>query len=371
MGFIRRPIAECVRKVSQSTAASNSNDQFLYIDLSSIDKDEKRIIGTAVQRLRWEDAPSRARQIVQAGDILISTVRPNLNGVAQLDANYDGAIASTGFCVLRTKPDVLDSRYLFHWLCSPKFVAEMVKLATGASYPAVSDRIIHESLIPLPSDVIEQRRIATILDKAEAIRKKRREALKLADEFIRSVYMEVVKNALDADANTYSLLDIFSITTGKLDSNAAESGGQYPFFTCAQETFQINTYAFDREALLLAGNNAIGEYSVKHYKGKFNAYQRTYVLTLKNENHSYGFFRYALESKLRDLKRLSKGSNTKYLTLGILAEQMLVVPDEEAQLRFAVAYQKLELMKESLNSHQAMALDLFSSLADRAFCGQL
>lgn len=65
--------------------------------------------------------------------------------------------------------------------------------------------------------------------------------------------------------------DIFSTTTGKLDSNAMVEGGEYPFFTCAKEIYWIDKYAFDCEALLLAGNNAVGVYDVKHYKGKFNA----------------------------------------------------------------------------------------------------
>ena len=241
---------------------------------------------------------------------------------------------------------------------------------TGATIPHVSrDKLLGLKLALPQYD--EQRRIAAILDKADAIRKKRRDALMLADEFLRSVYLSAVKSAQDVSASTLSLLDIFGITTGKLDSNAAEKGGIYPFFTCAQETSKINSYAFDREALLLAGNNANGDYSIKHYKGKFNAYQRTYVLSLKDERHSYGFFKYAVESKLSELKRMSKGSNTKYLTLGILAEQRLIVPDEEIQLRFAFAYQKVEALKQSLHGHLTVTNDLFLSLSNRAFQGQL
>lgn len=72
--------------------------------------------------------------------------------------------------------------------------------------------------------------------------------------------------------------DIVDFRTGKLDSNAATEGGLYPFFTCSPNTLEINQYTFDTEAVLLAGNNANGVFPVKYYNGKFDAYQRTYVI---------------------------------------------------------------------------------------------
>ena len=115
MSLMLSPISDFVHKVrSVSKTAMRPEDEFFYIDLSAVDKEEKHVIREAAKWLTWAEAPSRARQIVQANDILVSTVRPNLNGVAQLGVDHDGAIASTGFCVLRANPDVLDSRYLFH-----------------------------------------------------------------------------------------------------------------------------------------------------------------------------------------------------------------------------------------------------------------
>lgn len=98
----------------------------------------------------------------------MSTVRPNLNAVAVLPAALDGATASTGFTVLRPGKH-LDRRYLFHWVRCPTFIDDMVRKATGASYPAVSDRIVKESPVPLPP-IPEQRRIAAILDHVDALR---------------------------------------------------------------------------------------------------------------------------------------------------------------------------------------------------------
>ncbi|HEY2975872.1 MAG TPA: restriction endonuclease subunit S [Pyrinomonadaceae bacterium] len=72
--------------------------------------------------------------------------------------------------------------------------------------------------------------------------------------------------------------ELVSFKTGKLDSNAATSSGNYPFFTCSQETLRTDTYSFDTECVLLAGNNAAGVYPLKYFRGKFDAYQRIYVI---------------------------------------------------------------------------------------------
>ena len=138
--------------------------------------------------------------------------------------------------------------------------------------------------------------------------------------------------------------DVFYTTTGKLDANAMVANGAYPFFTCAKEVYHIDKYAFDQEALLLAGNNAAGKYDVKYYKGKFNAYQRTYVLSLKHD-WSYQLFRYQLEDKLTYLQEQSKGSNTRYITLKILGDLEFVVPPIELQNEFAAFVEHTDKLK--------------------------
>ncbi|WP_298268545.1 restriction endonuclease subunit S [Geobacter sp.] len=167
---------------------SAMDDVFSYIDLSAVDQDAKTIVGA--REIVCGDAPSRARQLVEKGDVLVSTVRPNLNGVARVPEELDGATASTGFCVLRPRNHSIDGAYLFQWVKSPMFISDMVRKATGASYPAVSDRIVAESRIPLPV-LPEQRRIAEILDKAEDLRTKRRVALGQLDTLNQSIFLEL------------------------------------------------------------------------------------------------------------------------------------------------------------------------------------
>ena len=73
------------------------------------------------------------------------------------------------------------------------------------------------------------------------------------------------------------LVELVNITTGKLNANSMKENGLYPFFTCSEKPFKIDTFAFDDEAILISGNGSqVGH--INYYKGKFNAYQRTYVL---------------------------------------------------------------------------------------------
>ena len=156
-----------------------------------------------------------------------------------------------------------------------------------------------------------QQKVVDKLSKIEQIIQMRKQELQRLDELIKARYVEMF---YDKGYPVLKWNDVFNTTTGKQDSNAAVDGGAYPFFTCSKEVLRIDDYAFEEEALLLAGNNAAGKYDVKYYSGKFNAYQRTYVLTLK-ENWSYRLFQYQLEDKLAYLQQQSLGGLTKYLTL--------------------------------------------------------
>ena len=108
-----------------------------------------------------------------------------------------------------------------------------------------------------------------------------------------------------------------NITTGKLDANKAVINGEYPFFTCAPFPERIDNFAFDDDVVLVAGNNANGNFHVSRFKGKFNAYQRTYVLTAK-KGEDIDYVYYSLKLELKRLRERSQGSQTKFLTMPIL-----------------------------------------------------
>ncbi|WP_141669442.1 restriction endonuclease subunit S, partial [Rothia sp. ND6WE1A] len=181
-------VCEQVEKVNPSNEFTNS---FIYIDLSAVDNQKKIITGS--KEISVNEAPSRARQLLKSGDVLVSTVRPNLNAVAIVPTELDNAIGSTGFSVLRADTQKIRNDYLFAWVNNPQLVQEMVKLATGASYPAVSDRIVKESLIPLPS-LAEQQRIADKFRLERLIEQKRARQRELLSELEKSVFIEIFGN---------------------------------------------------------------------------------------------------------------------------------------------------------------------------------
>ncbi len=149
--------------------------------------------------------------------------------------------------------------------------------------------------------------------------------------------------------------DLLSFKTGKLDSNAAEADGKYPFFTCAQETYRINKYAFDTECVLLAGNNAAGIFPLKYYKGKFNAYQRTYIIEPKDRNEINT--RYIYESFklfLKSFEQTSTGATTKFLTMGILNNLWISKPPLPIQHKIAAILSAYDDLIENNNRRIAI-----------------
>ena len=142
--------------------------------------------------------------------------------------------------------------------------------------------------------------------------------------------------------------DITNIKTGKLDSNAAVSNGAYPFFTCDPTTLRIDNWAYDTEAILLAGNNASGNYTAKYYKGKFNAYQRTYIIeTIDPQIASVRFLAYAMNQQLQLLKVMSSGSTTKFLTMKMLTQLSIDLPTCEIQHGVATILSRYDSLIEN------------------------
>lgn len=173
MKWPRVPIGDLCLPTETKDPRDEADQPFLYVDIASIDRQLKTI--GAFSELVGAEAPSRARKVIHANDVLVSTVRPNLNAVAIVPRELDGQIASTGFCVLRPRPSVLHHKFLFYFAVTPEFVDELSSKVRGAHYPAVSDGDVKKLAIPLPP-LSEQRRIVEILDQADALRKKRAEA---------------------------------------------------------------------------------------------------------------------------------------------------------------------------------------------------
>ena len=123
--------------------------------------------------------------------------------------------------------------------------------------------------------------------------------------------------------------DLTKIKTGKLDANAASLDGAYPFFTCSKDPLRIADYSYDCECVLVAGN---GDLNVKYYNGKFDAYQRTYIVEDNGSGRLHmPYLYYFMDGYVEELRRQSIGGVIKYIKLGNLTNAMIELPDIEIQ----------------------------------------
>jgi restriction endonuclease S subunit len=223
----------------------------------------------------------------------------------------DGYVSSHLACIVCDEKKV-NNKYLYRVLIN----IDAKSLTADQGYPSLNIKQISSIKIPLPPLHIQEE----IVKEIEGYQK----IIDGAKQVVEN-YKPTIK--IDPSWEIKLLEDMVSIKTGKIDSNRAVENGKYPFFTCAKDTYYINEYAFDCEALMLAGNNATADYDVKHYKGKFNAYQRTYVITINDTDIvKYKYLKIIIENNLGNLKRNSIGSQTKYLTLGVIKSLKIPLP---------------------------------------------
>lgn len=149
----------CVINPETLSDSTSMDYEFDYIDIGNVEM-AAGVIET--ERMTFANAPSRARRIVRRGDVIVSTVRTYLRAIAAIDERHDGAVASTGFAVLRAK-DGVDQRFLAQVLKSEDFVRQVAVASVGVSYPAINPSTLAAIKIPVPC-LDEQRAVAAFLD---------------------------------------------------------------------------------------------------------------------------------------------------------------------------------------------------------------
>lgn len=159
-GWQTKTLGEVLQKTETINPLQSPEAEFDYIDVSSVSNSTFEI--EATQRLKGKEAPSRARRLVKANDVLFATVRPTLRRIAVVPEHLDNQVCSTGYFVLRPKAGI-DPRFVFYSLFTEGFIGQMESLQKGASYPAVTDGEVRAQLIPVPP-LPEQHRIVAILD---------------------------------------------------------------------------------------------------------------------------------------------------------------------------------------------------------------
>ena len=177
-----------------------------YLDIGGIDNASNTIVSH--KDFTWENAPSRAQQIVKKGDVLFSTVRTYLKNIAQVKVNeYDNEICSSGFTVLRGNPAILNSSYLFYLSLSVRFLNPLSKLQTGTSYPAVRDKDVFAQNIPL-APLPEQRAIVAKIEELFSDLDKGIADLKKAQDQLKVYRQAVLKKAFENLTNETTLEEI-------------------------------------------------------------------------------------------------------------------------------------------------------------------
>lgn len=324
------------------------------------------------RKISYDGLISIGSRVVPAHSIILSTRAPiGYLGITNTEASFN-----QGCKGLIPKSDISE-KFLYYFLLSNK--KSLNGLGSGSTFLELSTSSLSSFLMATPP-LKEQQKIAGILEAVDVEIEKTKAVIKATEKLKKGLMQELFTRGIGHSKfkqtelgeipeswEVVSFKDVLSFTTGKLNSNAAVENGSYPFFTCSQETFQTNTFAFDQEALLLAGNNAAGKYSVKHFKGKFDAYQRTYVISVLDESQlNYLFFKEVLQEKLKELKNSSFGSTTKFLTLKLLESLKMKLPPIDEQKKIAcvsVAFdEKIAVNKKLLAKQTELKKGLMQDL---------
>lgn len=141
--------------------------------------------------------------------------------------------------------------------------------------------------------------------------------------------------------------DLTKIKTGKLDANVSSEDGKYPFFTCSKEPLKISTYSYDCECVLVAGN---GDLNVKYYNGKFDAYQRTYIIEDNGSGKLYmPYLYYFMEDYIDELRKQAIGGVIKYIKLANLTDALIELPSVDEQKSIVEILKKVKGILDKRN----------------------
>ena len=371
-------------KPSAGQIKEDSDKLIDYIDISSVDNETKKVTG--YQTIAFRDAPSRARKMVKRGSILVSTVRPNLNAVAMLEDDTPNiTIASTGFCILDCKENA-NNRFIFNFCKSRAFIDDMVSQATGASYPAVSDKIVRSALVPDYS-YEEQCKISEVLDRLSAVIDNRKAELSVLDELIRARFVEMFG---DPRSNPFGfpksmLKDTCKVVTGNTPPRAAqEYYGDYVEWiktdnivpeminptkateSLSEEGIKVGRTVGKNSILMacIAGSIAsIGKVCVTDRTVAFNQQINAVISKEYNILFLYVMLQLSKDYLVEEINMSLKG----ILSKSKLEEKEFIVPPIDLQEQFAEFVEQVDKSKDSVQKALDEAQLLFDSLMQQYF----
>ena len=356
-------------KIQRATKCFGGSDEILYIDISSIDNSVQEV--NSITSFTMSNAPSRAQQKVEYGDIIVSTVRPNLKNVAFIKQHDSNLVVSSGFCVLRTTDDI-ERNYLFRYITSDIFTQHLMKLTTGANYPAVRDLDVRDSTIPLPPKST-QLAIVSELDKINELIRLKKEQLKDFDNLAQSLFYEMFGDPVENEKGweVKKLVEVSSLINGRAyKQNELLNEGKYKvlrvgnFFT--NSNYYYSNLELDDEKycykgdLLFAWSASFGAFIWDEGKTIFHYHIWRVLFDEKNLNIYY--YKYLLNTMTNFFMNDVHGIGMVHLTKAGMEQYNLPLPPLPLQHLFAQRIEQIEHQKAEV---QKAITDLETLLASR------
>ena len=324
-----------------------------YRYLRLIDFGERYLQKDTIQFIEEEVYLRLKNYQINAGDVCISVVG-TIGIIGIVPDSLDGAILTENAnkLIIRDSKKI-NNEYLYYFLKSKNGMRWISKGIVGSVQPKLPIYNIENIEIPLPS-LYEQQKIASVLsaldDQIELNNQINQELEALAQTLYsywfvqfefpneegkpykssggKMVWNEELKREIPEGWEVKKLSNLSKVLTGKKDANFANKEGKYKFFTCSQEVYKCDEFDFDGDAILIAGN---GDFNVKTYSGKFNAYQRTYVVLPNNKIH-YSLIALSVEKNILSFKANAQGSIVKFIKKGDVEEIRITIPNNNRTL---------------------------------------
>lgn len=312
---------------------------------------------------------------IMPGDCLISRLPDPVGRSCIIPDTGQKMITAVDCTIIRFQKETILSLWFVYYSLSQEYQNQINKQVSGATRQRISRNNLGLIAIPLPP-LLEQKRIVGILDKAFAAistaKANAEKNLQNAHELFESYLQGVFANSGDG-WEVKKLGEVCDISTGKWDANHAVDNGEFRFFTCAREPKLCDTKRFSGECLVLPGNGVnVGD--VYYYKGDFDAYQRTYVISKIKPYPKYLFYHMLAFWKKRNLNK-QYGSATNFLKIGNFTEYEIPLPPLPEQRAIVANLDTLSAETKKLETIYQKKLadleELKKSVLQKAFNGEL
>ena len=299
---------------------------------------------------------------VECGDLLFARQSLVLAGAGKCSIVMETApltVFESHIIRVRLERKIANPLFYYYYFKSPYSAVKTIVSQCAQAGIRGSDL---QEIVVIHPDIHLQDAIAECLSRYDDLIENNQRQIKLLEEAAQRLYKEwfvdlrfpghedkEIVDGLPVGWKKQGLSEIAPILTGKKDANFGTKDGKYLFFTCAQEPIKAPSYSFDCDAVILAGN---GDFNVKLYRGRFEAYQRTYVFSPFDRGHLYLLY-HAVRENMRQLFQGASGSTIKFLTKRMLEDIIVYIPDEQLLKKYndnAEAIQrKIECLKDSIN----------------------